>query len=222
MIRRIRYFAALCVVLLGWASQASAQSIDLSGEVAVRSRYVDDELSVYTPSAVVQPELTLTHEPSGCYADVWASVGLKTSQGNEVEYSLGCERSVAEDVTINASVAYYDLFEEGTLETVSAGVSYKEWSLQGYYYIPNDGSEAEGLRIVGSYTQEWEKFFLKGYGVYDTGPYNDVPTIWVVGLQGEYKLASSLSLSASAQVPVIKKDSDPREAQFVASLIWRF
>ncbi|MEI9966811.1 MAG: hypothetical protein WDN67_04230 [Candidatus Moraniibacteriota bacterium] len=99
MFRRIRIIFLLACVFLAWAKGADAKDFNVYGEVTLASSYTDDELSVYTDGPVIQPELVLSHEPSGCYGSIWVSRGLAKSAGDETDFTIGCERDIAKDVT---------------------------------------------------------------------------------------------------------------------------
>jgi hypothetical protein len=221
MIRQI--FVAMVGTMLLWAQDSSAQGpVEVYGEAALHSRYVDEDVIVYTPGPAFQPNLGVQYE--GCFADVWANIGLTYSAGDEVDFTIGCEREVAENVTINVSVAHYEFLSAGeSMLAVSGGVSYHNFTLQASYFRPNTKDEAVAFRLTGVYTYEIDQAWsVEGKMTFDSGAYTDVPSVVAIGATVKYALTPSLNLSATGLVPVWKSERDERPAQAFASLTWSF
>lgn len=228
MFRRIRRLWWLwgAILSMGACDVASAAPGDFSlyGEAALRSRFVDDDLIVYTAGPVVQPNLGVQHEDSGCFLDAWANVGLTRSEGDEIDLTFGCEREVAEGLSLNANVAHYEfLGHDQSMLALSAGARYGDFALQAYYFHPNTEGEADGARIVGTYSRriapDWT---LEGTLAFDSGPYDGVPSILAGGAAVEYAVSEHFSLAAAGLVPLIRERGDDRGAQFLVSAILRF
>jgi hypothetical protein len=212
------WFLAFPFLLL--AAPAWAGGFGLSGEVALLSRYVDEDLTRYTKGPALQPELIVTHEASGCYGSLWLSAGLAASSGDEADVTVGCERALGGGVTIDFSAARY-LFRDGSMTAFSAGAAAGDWALRADYYIPEAG-EDRGLRLVGEYSRQLNSLSLGAMLAHDTGPYDGVPPITTAGLTTGYSLSGNLAASASLLVPVAKREGDPRRLQAWATMRFEF
>lgn len=216
----MRPLALLAVSALLAAAPAAASDFSLSGEAKLVTRYVDEDLFVYTRGPAFQPELSLTHDPSGCYVGAWASAGLSQKAGDEIDLYAGCEREIGA-VTLDAFAARH-FFRDGSMTAFSASAAAHGWSLRGEYYVPDEDEEAEGLRLVAGYERAFGPASIAAILVHDTGPYDDVPPITNAGLEAGYALAGNLTLSGRVLAPVAKRGGDGRKAQAWAALSFRF
>ena len=98
--------AVCCSVLFG----ASASAGPLSGGVDFKSQYVLADLYVQTDGLVLQPYAELAIRDSGCAVGVWASVGLETKVGNEVDLTASCKVEISNQTTVTGLVSRYLLF----------------------------------------------------------------------------------------------------------------
>ena len=180
------------------------------------SRYVDDDLSVYTRGPALQPEVTLTHEASGCYGSAWGSLGLHASDGDEVDLTVGCELPVSENISIDVAAARY-VFRDGGWSVVTAAASYENFGIRAYYFMP-DGDEPNGVRLAGSYRREWAPVSATAEVVYDSGGHTGQPDIAAARVEMRYSVAPRFHVSATVQVPLAAEDEDPRGAQVAAAI----
>lgn len=199
---------------------ASARTLAASGQVSLVSRYVDDDLSVYARGPSVQPELTFRHDRTGCYGDAWGSYGLSDNSGDELELTVGCERTLSPSVRLEISAAEY-IFRSGSWSVLSVSVSSHGLSLRGNFYRPNY-HEAPGVRLVGSYARTWNRLSLAGSLTYDSGSQNGTTDLVAGGLRISYAATARFGVSASVQVPLSKRDSDERRTATWAAVTYRF
>ncbi|HOW60793.1 MAG TPA: hypothetical protein PLR68_03540 [Candidatus Moranbacteria bacterium] len=97
----------------------SESNFGISGEVFASNAYVGDDGGVYYRGLIIQPCVTVSHNPSGIYASVWGSIapgqsptsdnGEGNNAGNEIDFILGWAKDF-EKVKVDASYAYYKLF----------------------------------------------------------------------------------------------------------------
>lgn len=208
----------------GRVEAAQASDFNPYGEVALRSRFVDDDLFVYSRGPVLQPNFGIDHEPSGCFVDIWANVGLQESVGDEIDYSVGCEREVAGGVTLGAYVSYFDFVgADDSMFAFTAEASSGEFRIQAQYYRPRVRSEADGFRVVGTYTRPLSRTInLEAKIAYDSGPYDGIRPILSGGGTLSFSLTDNLALSVTGLAPVLKHEGDSREPQVFASAVLRF
>lgn len=212
-----------CACIGGRLEAADIQALDVYGEIALRSRFVDDDVFVYSQGPVIQPNVGLEHRPSGCFVELWANIGLSDSAGDEVDYIAGCQRdTLGGELAIYAS--YYDLvgIDDGMFG-VSAEASFGNLALHAHYYRPKRDDEDDGIRLVGAYSTSLSPdLSLTTRLTYDSGPYDGVRPIISASATASLLLTERLALSLAAIVPVVAWEPDGRESQFVGSAIFQF
>lgn len=216
----LRSLSLLLPAMTAVPATATASDFSLSGEARLVSRYVDEDLLVYSRRPAFQPELNISHDPSGCYVGAWGSKGLWEKAGDEIDLYAGCERSFG-PVTLDAFAARY-FFRDGAMTAFSARAEAGGVSLRGEYYVPDEGGEAEGLRLVAGYERELGPVTLGAILVHDTGPYDGMPPITNAGVEAGFALAPNVRLSGTLLAPVAKREGDGRKAQAWAGLGFSF
>ena len=110
----------------------------VSGELWLRSAYIGDDGGVYYKGFVAQPCITISHNPSGLSAGVWASIapgksptsenGAGDDNGNEFDILANWDKKI-KDTTVGLSYSYYKLFPlnkwgQGDIHSFSVKVGY--------------------------------------------------------------------------------------------------
>ena len=117
----VMFFAVLIIfycVTISVASEEPQFSVNMG--IAYYSRYVSEiNGNVVYDSPVSQQSVTLTHNSSGIYAEVWNSYspkdGANSDFGDELDYSIGISKEV-KGFTVDAGYAFYDLYKIGHVE----------------------------------------------------------------------------------------------------------
>lgn len=209
-----------------WSGRLAAQTGDFDpyGEVALRSRFVDDDLFVYSHGPVLQPNFGIEHGPSGCFIDIWGNVGFQESIGDEIDFSVGCEREFPGDVTLTAYVSYYAFVgADDGMFAFSTEASVDDLGVQVHYYRPVALEEDDGFRLVGTYTRDFfDDVSVEAKIAYDSGPYNGIRPILSAGSTVSLSLSDNLELSITGLIPVAKHERDDRGPQVFGSAMVRF
>jgi hypothetical protein len=210
------YKGILFVALLTTSTPVLAQ--EMSGGIDLKNRYVLGDLFVPTAGPVVQPYASVELGDTGCELGAWASFGLDTKEGNEIDLTASCEFNLAKDTTGKVLVARYLLLNgvadmnEGTV-----GITHGPVDLSATYY---QWKHEDGFRVDAGYSTKIEKIDVRGGLLYETGL--DAPDILVGSLSASYPLSENLSLSAEGYIPLVKANNDNRKGQIVFGLTYSF
>jgi hypothetical protein len=119
---------------------------------------------VFYDDSVIQPSLTLLHDPSGVYANLWGSYspkdGFDSDYGDEVDYTLGVNRDIS-SVNLDVYYAYYNCYKlnknsDGDVHAVGTILTFPEvWTLTPYL-------EAEYNWVVGASDENGVMYRLGG------------------------------------------------------------
>lgn len=152
----------LFVLLAALPGAAHAQAI--SGDVGLYSRYVDEDLFVFTNEPVVQASAYLDVSDR-CSIDAWGSHGIATKVGAELDLGASCRFSLAD--TTEREVAVARNFLQGTpdLTAVTASIQRGAFDLTVSHYLWDRNPDA--TRVVAGITLKAnEAFNLRPHVVY--------------------------------------------------------
>lgn len=139
-------------------------SVDIS--TAFLSQYVGGlSGSVAHDDFVIQPDITVTHNPSGLYFDMWGSYSPNGREdfGDEIDYIVGISRDIG-SVNLGIYYAYYNCYKlgehtDGDVHAVGTTITLpKFWGLEPYIKAEYDWvvgfSDDNGLmyKVGGSFS----------------------------------------------------------------------
>lgn len=123
--------------------------------------------AMFHDEAVIQSSITLTHNPSGLYGNLWGSYspedGFDSDYGDEIDYIAGINQDLG-PVNIDVYYAYYNCYQldrhgDGDVNAIGATVTFPEvWMLTPYLEVEYDWvvgtSEENGVmyRLGGSFS----------------------------------------------------------------------
>jgi hypothetical protein len=118
------------------------------------------DLTDHNPA--LQPDLTVTHDPSGLFVDLWASAALDdrswTRDADEIDLTVGLDHSVSSAVAVSVGAIFYfyprlDPTEDWS-EEAYVGVSFPGLPLgpSATYYQDFNLGDGGYLRIGGSHS----------------------------------------------------------------------
>ena len=175
----------LILSLLG-ANTVIAQDFSFRAQSMVRSKYIgpDDGLLFYG-DPVVHSNVTLTHNPTGLFLDVWHSTGFNTNLSgdwdDEVDVTLGLNKTFGK-ASFTFALAYYDDFDLGhgpVNDVVKAGVRIA--------YEPQKVTSWLTVTLFASYT---------GFFIPDSATTFDGGTVLALGVDTEVKLTERWSIAS--------------------------
>lgn len=116
--RMIFLLAMMAMTMVSLAKNSFAQedrAFGVSTSVSAYSQYVGClSGEIFHDEFVIQPSITLTHNPSGLYANLWGSYspdgGFNSDYGDEVDYVVGINQDIG-SVSVNAYYAYYNCYK---------------------------------------------------------------------------------------------------------------
>lgn len=231
-----------------FASKVSAQG-QSGPSVTVGTSVTDKYLAAGTGSMLsrdpaVQSDLFVMFH-NGVYVDLWNSRSLRGSWdngsfGNEVDYAVGWKGKVAEDVSLNAMVCYFDepkafSLGKGDILYTKAFLtkSFKPLSValgyENYVVIPGSGFRGGNLVSLGA-SQGWSvregKVALRASAaaVYDFGTLGTDRGIILRGTVGvDWKTTKSLTVNLIGVnwfVPVTAHDKRSTDVAFSTGVTW--
>jgi hypothetical protein len=130
--------------------------------------------ATFHDEAVIQPSLTVSHNPSGLYANLWASYspegGFNSDYGDEVDYIVGINQAIGL-VNVDVYYAYYNCYEldrhgDGDVHAIGMTVSFPEiWSIETFakaeYDFVRGASKENGLMYqIGGNTSPIENLSI--------------------------------------------------------------
>lgn len=155
--------AIMAIVMFSSAGISFAQEDDrmfgVNASVSGYSQYVGGlSGATFFDEAVIQPSITLTHNPSGLYANLWGSYspegGFNSDYGDEVDYIAGINQAVG-STSVNAYYAYYNCYRlnrhsAGDVHAIGTTVTFPQiWKFEPFisaeYGIVKGNSADNGL-----------------------------------------------------------------------------
>lgn len=108
-------FSVICPIAVKAASpekkkdeDSPAAELSWSGGMSLQNQYVLNSGFVPTPGPVIQPWVEASHVATGAYLNLWASSGMQTPDGQEVDVTVGWRSSI-EGLRTDLSYNYYRL-----------------------------------------------------------------------------------------------------------------
>lgn len=102
---------SILLLLLLNITSSFAQQFTISGQNIVRSGYAGfDDGALVFDGLVIQGNVTFSSE-SGLFIDVWYSQDTENSQaswGDEVDYTIGWNGKLSENISLSVSLSYFD------------------------------------------------------------------------------------------------------------------
>jgi hypothetical protein len=186
-------------------------SVDVS--TSAYSQYVGSLSGAnFFDEAVLQPSITLTHNPSGLYANLWGSYspegGFDSDYGDEVDYIAGINRDIG-SVNVDFYYAYYNCYKinrhsTGDVQAIGTTVTFPEILkiqpfVEAEYNFVKNASDENGLMYrIGGRVSPIENLSLElsagGHSeIYGTR--NEVASFVRCSLGYEIALAENLTLN---------------------------
>lgn len=192
----------------------------ISGGIAVVDKYGFSDLFVQTDGPTAQAWLSIPVGFGGCSVELFASHGLDTRTGREVDIGGACAFNVAEDVEVSLTASRYILGGATDITMLEGKVTVGQFDAALIHYVV-DGAEENATKFELGYTLGvTDRFSLRAVGVYETG--FDLPDIVVGGVEARYALGGGFALTANAYAPLHRGAGDPRSAQVFLGVSFDF
>lgn len=231
-----------------FTSKASAQGSS-GPSVTVGTSVTDKYLASGTGSTLskdpaVQSDLFVMF-PSGAYVDLWNSRSLRGSWddgsfGNEVDYSVGWKGKMAEGVSLNAMLSYFDepkAFSLGKGDILYSKAfltkSFKPLSVtlgyENYVVMPGSGFHGGNLVSLGtskgwSVCEDKVALHASAAAVYDFGTLGTSQGVILRGSIGaDWKATKSLTVNLIGVnwfIPITPHDKRSTDAAFSMGVTW--
>lgn len=202
-----------CEAVSSTSSTSEEDEPVVSGGGTVVSKYAFSDLFVQTNSPTAQVWASLDTRIigiNGCSVDLFASRGITTKVGREVDVGASCRFDVAENVNVELSGSRYILGGATDITTLVAKVSHGPVDASVTQYLV-DGPEQDATKFEIGYTIEpVENWSLRAVAAYETG--FELPDIVTAGAEISYRLNDALSLTFAGYVPLHRGAGDPRSA----------
>lgn len=190
--RYVNYILGAVVVF----APAAAKAQSISGEIAIHSQYLDDDLLPLTDEPVIQAGLYLD-VGDHCSLDVWGNHGFNTSMGGELDLGGSCRFSSG-DTEIEISANRYILRGTSDITAVSISATHGPFDVTVNQYLWDNNPDA--TRITAGYSFEpIDKFTLRPSLVYQTG--FGERDVFGGGITGTYAISDQLSLIGTVLTP---------------------
>jgi len=226
------------------AAEPDSRLFEISFSSKVLNRYVGDTGVVSYDRPVSQNDLTITHNPSGVYLDIWQSISLthsgrSTNYGNEIEYLIGWSGEII-GIGADAGIGYFDLitlfnmpegdviqpYIEFNKKITAAGQHTLTPYVRAEYGIPAKGNakELKGLYVHTGLKHGWQitddiSVSQKAALIFDGGAYGaDRAWVGAYEVSPSYRVREWLSLDLSGKVVgPFTSVTDGRTTQFIGS-----
>jgi len=224
------------------ASEPERPLFEINFSTKVLNRYVGDTGVVAYNRPVSQSDLTITHNPTGIYLDIWQSISLNnagrsTNFGNEIEYYVGWAGEIT-GIGVDTGVAYFDLITlfnmpEGDIIQPYIELNKKFAVAEGHtltpyaraeYGIPAKGNakEFKGLYVHTGLKHGWRmskdvSVIQKAVIIFDDGAYGaDRAWVGAYEMSPSYRITEWLSFDLSGKViGPFSNVADGRKTQFI-------
>lgn len=168
MKKTIIFLMAMAVVVIFSASVVCAEedlTFSFDASLSGYSQYVGGLSGmVFYDNPVIQPSFTASHDPSGLYANLWASYspqdGFDSDFGDEVDYIAGINRDIS-SMNLDLYYAYYNCYKlnkhgDGDVHAIGTILTLSEiWNLTPYL-------EAEYNWVIGASEENGVMYRLGG------------------------------------------------------------
>lgn len=200
------------------APPTEASESSVSGGVDVLSDYMLADGVRPTKGWVVQPYASLDLG-GGLSANAWGSVGLETSNGNELDIGLTYEKELGGGVTGRLTAVHYVLFGGvPDMQELTVGVEKDGFDLSASYF-PWAGGLQDGFRAAAKYNFAIAPRLSASVGVvYETGMEADDTFVPQASLT--YNLGRGFSAKLNAYFP--HWEDGVHERRVVFGIGWGF
>jgi hypothetical protein len=200
-------------------TESSDSEGSISGGVTLVNQYGFSDLFVQTEGPTVQGWISVP-VAGGCSLELFASHGLETRVGRELDIGGACAFNVSENVEVNLSASRYILGGATDITTLEGQVKVGPVDAVVTQYVV-DGNEPDATKFELGFTIEpTDRLSLRFVGVYEHG--FGLPDIVVGGVEARYALGGNFALTANAYAPISRRAGDPREAQVFLGISFDF
>lgn len=219
----MRTFVHFSLLALAATTATSAYAEEatplVTGGVTVKNIYVFSDLYVQTDAPVVQGWASLNVSDK-CSLDVFASHGLDTSVGREVDIGASCRFDIAKDVHASVTASRYLLGGSPDIMYLQATVAYGPVDLAVEHYIV-DGPNQPATRVKVAYTiKPAKKLSVRALVAYEHG--FDLPDILVGGAEASYAITDHVSFDAVVYAKLHEGAGGTRNTRGVVGLTYNF
>lgn len=179
----------------------------------IKTDYMLDDAIRPTKGVVLQPWVAVPVTGNLTF-NVWNSVGIKESTGNETDVGFTYIRGIVH-FTVNEYILYGDVPD---ITELTLGVTKNGFSASASYYAWYGGLQ-DGVRLEGSYDLGiTPKLTASVSGVYETG--FEAPDTFIASLGLAYAISSHVSLNVKGYLP--SKEDGIHERRVVAGIAFGF
>ena len=210
---------AAAAVITATSAYAKEVTPLVTGGVTVKNIYIFSDLYVQTDAPVVQGWVSLNVSDT-CSLDVFASHGVSTPVGREVDVGASCRFDIAKDLHASVTASRYLLGGSPDIIYLQATVAYGPVDFSVNHYVV-DGPNQPATRVEVGYTMKPnKKLSVRGLVAYEHG--FDLPDILVGGVEASYAITESLSFDGVVYAKLHEGAGGTRNTRGVVGLTYNF